>query len=134
MTPRHFLTLPALAALTSCQTTSYTSPGIQPVEAQIMEQSYGWEPTEDPHQFTDAEVRSLFAQSQKSNLTAAQSDEHSARLKWALAAVGDKRFAALLSQQPADVRQSTLLSLSALWDDHHLSYPETQRLLQQIVN
>lgn len=134
MNTRFCLPLLALATFAACQTTSYTSPGIQPAEARIMEKHFDWEPSKDPHSFTDAEVRALFAQSQRSNLTAAQSDEQSARLKWALAAVGDQHFATLLSRESPDTRQATLLSLSSLWEDHNLRYPQTERLLMQIVN
>src|SRR5450759_2288038 len=85
----------------------YTSPGIQPEEAVVMQKSSYWRPGIDPTSFSDSEIEKLFVQSLDPTLDGAEAEMQSSRLIWALAAVGDKHFAHLLAKQPRSVRCAT---------------------------
>lgn len=110
---------------------SYTGPGIQKKEALVLERSYYWKAFGSPVEFSDARIERLFVRSLDESLDGEYAELHLAQLVWALAAVGDKQFADLLSRQPVDVQRATLHTMSSVWSKDKLHYPLTERLAKQ---
>lgn len=126
-------TAASLALLvTGCvSTSSYTSPGIQPVEESMITKGYYWEKGKDPATFSDNELRRLFdrAESQE-QFDGERSELFASQLVWALTAVGDDHFADMLGGYPDATRVKVGLFIDGVWSYHKLNYPATEAVIK----
>ncbi|MES2705049.1 MAG: hypothetical protein V4726_00455 [Verrucomicrobiota bacterium] len=119
-----------LLFLTGCTGSgSSAGPGIQPREAEILTQNYYWDKARGPHQFTDAQIKALFGRAPAMLYTNGERSEiYISELAWALAAAGDRRYAALLGREPVRVQSKVLHFIKHFSTGCGLSYPRTWSL------
>lgn len=120
--------------LTGCQCPKpHTEPGIQPIEAAILTKQYYWRKDRDPKQYSDTQIQAFFARSEEVHLLDGERAElHMSMLRYALAAAGDKHYAALLAQESLERQQAVAQFLHRPLSFGGLHYPMTEALLNEL--
>ncbi|MGC4017234.1 MAG: hypothetical protein QM755_22380 [Luteolibacter sp.] len=120
----------AAMALTGCGLSSKDSSRlINAHEAKALTEEFYWRKS-DPRvdHISDEELTKIIIRAADPTLDGERAELSISAAAVALASVGDKRFARVLSIQPPTVIAATTDGISSLWTRYKLSYPETQKL------
>jgi hypothetical protein len=121
------------AAIAGCISSgpSDASPGLNHREIQALSESYYWKPEFGVPSYSDEDLARLLASSVGLDHNGERAEEQASAVAIALAATGDRKFAAALARQSDPVKQAVYTDVHYLWTHYGLRYPRTQKLLRK---
>jgi hypothetical protein len=126
------LFIPAFVVLSSCAPITDRAIGISKAEMAALKVNHYWKEDYKPPTFGPGELEALMDRSTDPTLDGEYGEVQSSDVAVALATVGDERFAKALTTRSREVQVAVIRSVSYMWIDYRLHYPQTQAIASEI--